>query len=144
MKAKATHYAKVTVFLVMFATLIAVAGANAQTFAGRFTLPYQVHWDKAVLPAGDYTIHMPTVHSPALVRSANGKISAFVFTAIAGDREEGGPRLTIVNRGGERKVASFNLPQAGISLVYAPMTKAEHELLQAKRIEAVPLATAKE
>lgn len=143
MKAKATHYAKMTVFLVMFATLISVAGANAQTFAGRFTLPYQVHWDQAVLPAGDYTILMPTVHSPAIVQSANGKISAFVFTAISGDREEGATYLTIVNRGGERKVASLNLPHSGISLVYVPMTKAERELLQAKRIETVPLVTAK-
>ena len=147
MKAKATHYAKVTLLLVMFMTLISVAGANAQTsiFAGKFTLPYQVRWGQAMLPAGQYSIHFASIQSPGTVRSMDGKIAAFVFTVSSGDSEKGPSSLTIVTRGNERRVASMNLPRAGISLVYSPLTQAERETLaKARQIETVPLLATKQ
>jgi hypothetical protein len=146
MKATITQHAKATLFLVVFATLISVAGASAQTsgFFGTFTLPYEVHWRGAVLPPGAYTIRMSSIHSPGIVRSADGKILAYVFTVASGDSEKGSPSLTIVSRGNERKVASMNLPAVGVSLVYSPMTKSERETLaKAQQIEAVPLVAAK-
>lgn len=146
MKAKTPHCAKATMLLVVIATLISVAGANAQTsvFSGKFTLPYQVRWGQAMLPAGDYSIHFDSIHSPATVRSMDGKVSAFVFTASSGDSEKGPSSLTIVTRGNEWTVASMNLPRAGVSLVYSPLTKAEREILaKAKQIETVPLVAAK-
>ena len=39
---------------VLIATFVFTAAANAQpSFAGKFTLPYEVRWGQAVLPAGD-------------------------------------------------------------------------------------------
>ena len=146
MKEKTTHYAKATMLLVVFAILISVAGANAQTFvyAGKFTLPYQVRWGQTMLPAGTYSIRFSSIHSPATVHSMDGKIAAFVFTARQGDSEKGASSLTIVTRGNQRMVASLNLPEVGASLLYSPLTKAEREeLARQKQMETVPLVAAK-
>ena len=146
MKAKTVQHARVILFLVVFVTLISVAGANAQTsaFSGRFTLPYPVRWNSAVLPAGNYTINIHSVLSPGLVQSTDGRTSAFVFASIADHSKKGAARLVVVTRGNERKVASLDLPSAGISLVYSPVTKAEQEAFaKAMQIETVPLVTAR-
>jgi hypothetical protein len=145
MKAKTNHHATATMLLVVLAVLISVAGANAQTtvLSGRFTLPYQVRWGQAMLPAGQYSIHFTSFHSPATIHSMDGKIAAFVFTARSGDSEKGPSSLTIVTRGNERKVASMNLPDAHVSLVYSPLTKAEREMLaKSNQIQSVPLIAA--
>jgi len=113
-------------------------------FSARFTLPYQVHWHEALLPAGTYTINMASVQSPSIVQSTNGKISAFVFGPITDGPTKGAASLTIVTRGNERTVASLNMPSAGISLVYLRLTLAEQEqLAKACQVETVPLVVAK-
>jgi len=145
MKAKTTYFAKTTMLVVMFAVLISVTGANGQTsiFAGNFTLTHQVRWGQATLPAGDYSIRFSSLHSPAMVRSMDGKTMAFVFTVSSGDSEKGPSSLTIVTRGNERKVASMNLPGSHVSLVYSPLTKAERETLaKSNQIQSVPLIAA--
>lgn len=143
MKTKTIHYATATLLLVVL-TLISVAGANAQAvFAANFTLPHAVRWGQTRLPAGDYSIRFSSFHSPATIHSMDGKIAAFVLIGTRQDNENG-PSLTIVTRGNERKVASLNLPQAGVSLVYTPMTTAERETLaKAKQVETIPLVAAK-
>jgi hypothetical protein len=145
MKTKTIHYATATLLLVVITTLISVAGANAQAvFAGNFTLPHAVRWGQTTLPAGDYSIRFSSFHSPATIHSMDGKIAAFVLMGTRQDSENGPSSLTIVTHGNERKVASLNLPQAGISLVYTPVTTAERETLaKAKQVETIPLVTAK-
>lgn len=145
MKTKITHYAKTTALLVVFATLMSVTGASAQTtvFAGQFTLPHPVRWGQAMLPAGGYTISFSSIHSPAVIHSMDGKTSAYVFTPTSGDSEKGPGSLTIVTRDNERRVASLNFP-SGVSLVYSPLTKAEQEsLAKAHQIQNVPLTAKK-
>jgi hypothetical protein len=146
MKATILQHTKVTLLLVLFATLISVAGASAQTtgFLGTFTLPHEVLWGAAVLPPGGYTIRMTSIHAPGMVRSTDGKTQAFVITVASGDPEKGSASLTIMTRGSQRKVVSMNVPSVGASLVYSPLTKSEREILaKAKQIEAVPLIAAK-
>jgi hypothetical protein len=132
--------------LVMFSVLISVTGASGQTstiFAGKFTLGHQVRWGQATLPAGGYSIRFTSSHSPAIVRSMDGKTMAFVFTSRRGDSEKGPSSLTIVTRGSERIVSSMNLPGSGLSLIYSPLTKAEREdFARQKQIENVPLVAA--
>ena len=39
--------------------------ASAQSaMKGEFTLPFEVHWGKAVLPAGQYSFNLPTTSAP--------------------------------------------------------------------------------
>lgn len=131
--------------LIVFAMLISVVGANAQStvLSGTFTLPYQVRWGQAMLPAGQYSIRFTSMRLQATIYSMDGKIALFVFTARSADSEQGPSSLTIVTRENERRVASMNLPSAHVSLVYSPLTKAEREeLVRAKQIQTVPLIAA--
>jgi hypothetical protein len=130
---------------VLFATCVFTTAANAQpSFEGKFTLPYQVRWNDAVLPAGEYYFQLDAAGMPAVIRSkATGK-SVNTIPPIVDDGEKGAARLTVTIRGNERIVRSVNLPQIGMSLVFEPLTKTERETLaKAGRIESVPVTVAK-
>jgi len=131
---------------VVLAAFVFTAAANAQpSFAGKFTLPYEVRWGQAVLPAGDYVIRMDSTASPAKISPANGS-SAGVYTEypLVEDSHMGGLYLTITNHANQRRVRSLNLPQLGKAIVFVPLTKSEREALaKAGQIDTVPIVTAK-
>ncbi len=132
------------ILAVLFATCVFTAAANAQpSFEGKFTLPYEVRWNHAVLPAGEYFIQLDAKGMPAVLRSKTTGRSVNTITPILDDGEKGAARLTVTIRGNERIVRSVNLPQIGKSLVFEPLTKTEREMLaKASKIEAVPVVTA--
>jgi hypothetical protein len=120
------------------------ATANAQSVMGRFTLPYEVHWGTATLPAGEYTIAMDSLNSATLVQSASNSQSFFTRMPTINDNTEGPMSLVITSSQGERRVRSLNLPQYRRSLIYEPLTKAEREqLAKAGQIQSVPVFAAK-
>ena len=131
---------------VLIATFVFTAAANAQpSFAGKFTLPYEVRWGQAVLPAGDYVIRLDSTVSPAKISPANGS-SAGVYTEypLVEDSHMSGVYLTITNHANQRRVRSLNLPQLGKVIVFAPLTKSEREAYaKAGQINTVPVVTAK-
>lgn len=131
---------------VVIATSVFTAAANAQpSFAGKFTLPYEVRWGQAVLPAGDYVIRMDSTVSPAKISPANGS-SAGVFTMspVLEDSHSPGTYLTITTLGNQRKVRSLNLPELRKLVIFAPLTKTEREeFAKAGQINTVPVVTAK-
>ena len=147
MKMKAIwHAAEVKLFVALvLAASVFAAGAHAETrFRGRFRLANEVHWGKAVLPAGDYSISMGSGRSPALVQSNDGKTSVFTPTPIGDDGNNGnkGPSVLIIAaRGNEREVLALNLPTLGSSFVYKRLTKAEREMIA--DVEQVQVAPAK-
>jgi hypothetical protein len=129
---------------VLIATCVFTAAANAQpSFEGKFTLPYEVQWNHAVLPAGEYSIRMDSKGSPAVVRSMSSDNLAFTATPIIADGEKGGTFLTVTIYGRARRVRSLNLSAKGQSLIFDPLTKTEREMYaKAGRIDAVPVVTA--
>ena len=131
---------------VLIATCVFTTAATAQpSFAGKFTLPYEVRWGQAVLPAGDYVIRMDATASPAKITPANGS-SAGVYTEypLVEDSHMSGVYLTITNHANQRRVRSLNLPQLGKVIVFAPLTKSEREAYaKAGQINTVPVVTAK-
>src|SRR6266478_2668471 len=110
MKAKTLRHAfKVRLFaVVLLATCAFAAAANAQTIAAKFTLPFETHWGKNLLPAGEYTITMDSPAHVALVRSANGKTVGFTPTPIKANSDKGATALFITVLGNERRVRSLN------------------------------------
>jgi hypothetical protein len=130
---------------VLIATSVFTAAANAQpSFAGKFTLPYEVHWGLAVLPAGDYSIRMDSATAPAMISSASGSMAVYTESPIIADNERGGTYLTITTQGNERRVRSLNLSRLKKLVVFAPLTKTEREVLaKAGQINTVPVVTAK-
>jgi hypothetical protein len=129
---------------VLFATCVFTAVANAQsTFEGKFTLPYEAHWNHAVLPAGEYAIQVQSKGSPALLRSTSGNKAAYTIVPTIGDLQKGAACLTVTIRGNERRVRSVNLPQIGVSLIFDPLSKTEREMFaKAGQINTVPVVTA--
>ena len=129
---------------VLIATCVFTAAANAQpTFQGKFTLPYEVHWNHAVLPAGEYSIRVAAKGMPAILRATNGDKLFNTGVPIPVDAKKGAACLTVTIRGNERRVRSLNLPQIGVSLIFEPLTKTEREMLaKAGQIDAVPVVTA--
>jgi len=117
------------------------AAANANpNFTGKFNLPYEVHWGKAVLPAGQYSIRMQASMATALVQSADGKIAIVTPLSTTDDTQKGAAGLFVTLSGSQRRVRFLNLPESGVSLVYEPLTTADRELLsKAGRLEAVPV-----
>lgn len=128
---------------VLFATCVFTAAANAQpSFEGKFTLPYEVHWNRAVLPAGEYFIQLDTIGMPAVLSSTSSGKSVNTYSPIVADLEKGAARLTVTIQGNERRVRSVNLPEIGKSLVFDPLTKTEREVFaRAGRIDTVPVVT---
>jgi hypothetical protein len=143
-----TMRTKVQLFVAVILTAgLCVAWANAQSgsgfliYSGNFTLPHEVHWGKAVLPAGEYSIRMDSSRSPALVRSKDGKTTAFTPMPITNDGNKGPAALLIAARGDDREVLYLNLPAIGSSLVYKRLTQAEREVTA--KMEQVQVAPAK-
>src|ERR1700686_4817135 len=130
---------------VLIATCVFTAAANAQpSFEGKFTLPYEVHWNHAVLPAGEYSIQADSKGLPAVLSSTSTNKSAYTAAPIIANREKGAACLTVTIRGNERRVRSVNLPQIGMSLIFDPLTKTEREMFaKAGQIDAVPVAIAR-
>lgn len=140
---KIQHPSSWKVFLgLLIVTCAFTAAAYAQpTFAGKFTLPYEVHWGQAVLPAGDYSIRMGS-SGPALISAKDGTMSVFTQPPIVADSEDGGRCLTITRQGNERTVRSLNLPDQGKLVIFAPLNKAEREAAKAGHLDTVPVITA--
>ena len=129
---------------VLLATSAFASAANAQSISARFTLPFEAHWGKVVVPAGKYLISMDSATDVGLVRSVDGKTSFFTPIPIRVFGKTGIPAISVMVRGNERKVLSLHMPDRGVSLVYRPHTKAERETLaKAENIQVVPITSGK-
>jgi hypothetical protein len=140
------HLSRVRLLVIVtLATCAFAAAANAQSsFTGKFTLPYEVHWGTAILPAGEYTITMDTLHSAPLVQSASNNQLFYTRMPMIDDSTKGSASLSITFLQGERKVRALNLPGFGRSLVYERLTKAEREqLAKGGQIQTVPVFIAR-
>jgi hypothetical protein len=88
-------------------------------FRGSFTLPYEVHWNNSVLPAGDYTFTLQSTRWPArmILQGPNG--STFIQAmAISDHNTSQHSTLTVQRRGGARFVRDLYLADYGRSLSY--------------------------
>jgi len=75
---------RMAVFLAaLLATCMFARGANAQfsAFEGKFTLPYETHWGKAVLPAGNYVLTFTNDNTQPKLMIRDAKSLLFVRTS---------------------------------------------------------------
>jgi len=109
----------------LIAICASASSASAQnTVQGKFTLPHDVRWANASLPAGDYTFSLSsmTMSGSVFLQGPNG--GAFILTSVIDNRNEGNSsKLTIEHRGGFSFVRSMYLADLGVELTYrAPKT----------------------
>ena len=142
----ASHLTKpILLAAILMANLAFTVAANAQSgWVGKFTLPYEVHWNHAVLPPGDYIITMDSKYAPALIRAAHGTRSVYTSIPLVASREEGGASLLITERDGQRTVRFVNSPLLGVSFIYQAIPRPEREALaKTGQLESVPVMVAK-
>ena len=128
--------------ILALATCAFAAAANAQSVTAKFTLPYEVHWGTATLPAGEYAISMDSLHTAiALVQSASNNVSFFTRIPVMADSSKSPASLVITSFQGDRRVRSLNV--LGKSFVYEPLTRAEREQIAKGRMQIVPVFIAR-
>jgi len=131
MKTKFTRIIAIVTFG-LIAICTSASSASAQNaFQGKFTLPNDVRWGNASLPAGDYTFSLNSTTMPGwvMLRGPNGGV--FILTSVIDERNEGdSSKLTIEHRGGTSFVRSMYLADLGVELTYrAPKTPKQDVVL---------------
>jgi hypothetical protein len=120
MKTKFTRIVAIAT-LGLIAICASASSASAQNaFQGKFTLPNDVRWANATLPAGDYSFSLssPTMSGRVFLQGPNG--GAFILTSVIDNRHEGdSSRLIIERRGGVSFVRSMYLADLGVELTYS-------------------------
>ena len=132
----------------LIAICASASAASAQSvFKGKFTLPEDVQWGNASLPAGDYTFSLKSESLPAeiILQGPNG--GSFIMTGST-DKRDGGDssNLTIERRGRAHFVHTMYLADLGLELRYRVPSepKNEHQLAQGPAsIEHVLIAAGK-
>ncbi len=120
-----------------------VGPASAQSLKGTFTLPYDVQWGKAVLPAGPYTITFDSLRGPAIVRTSTGRGLAIVMARSVDKAMDQPSALLITTIENQHVVRYLNLREVDTAFAYRPFTKSERKLVgQLGEPEAVPIRMA--
>jgi len=129
--------------LTLSALNFAPSQASAQDEGGRFTLSHEVHWQKAIVPAGKYRFAIETDGPSKLLnlRQLGGTGASFVIlvTDIADSRSTELSRLVIVSRASNSFVQQMQLPEFGMTLVFA-VPPESREVAQAAATMAVGAA----
>jgi hypothetical protein len=111
------------VVLTLSALNFAPSLASAQEAAGTFTLAHEVHWQNAVVPAGEYrfTIGVDGPAEMLTLHKLNGAAASFML--LVTDAEASRPsdlsQLVVVARAKERFVTTMQLPEFGMTLHFA-------------------------
>jgi hypothetical protein len=95
--------------------------ASAQSaIKGEFTLPFEVHWGRAVLPAGQYSFDMASLRTPEVIQVRGEGVNVMLMAQATGDRPTPtDSALVLVRQGDKSVVRSLRLAPLGISLYYA-------------------------
>ena len=109
---------------------VSVGPASAQSLKGTFTLPYDVQWGKAVLPAGPYTVTFDSLHGPAIVRTSTGRGLAIVMARSVDKAMNDQPSALLITKIENQHVVRYlNLREADTAFAYRPFTKSERSLV---------------
>ena len=122
------------------------ATAQLTAFKGSFTLPNEVRWQGATLPAGDYTFSLKSASGPDLIQLQGPKGASFVISLTASkDDVSDSSVMTIEHRAGMSIVRELYLAQIGLRLhYYVPKPAKDEQLAQGPvTTEQVLVAAAK-
>jgi len=99
---------------------LATSGNAQNAYQGKFTLPCEVHWGSATLPAGDYTFTLPSNTAPYRLYIQGQGVSAIIQAATA-DQEvvSERPHLNLVDIADVQTVQTFEATQLGVTFIYS-------------------------
>ncbi len=120
----------VLLVLALLAVCFNADRASAQDFVGKFTLPLEVHWGKAVLPAGNYRLEHNSMRRPDLVtvRGAKQTVMALPVSQSFNADESAKSSLLLARVKGKAVVRVLVLKELGMEFRY-PWPKGERVLI---------------
>jgi hypothetical protein len=125
--------------LVLSALNYAPSLVSAQDEGGRFTLPHEVHWQNAIVPAGDYSFTLQSV-GPAemlMLKRLSGGPASFMLLVNDADAaaDSGRAGIMLASKAGVSYVSAMNLPQLDVALHFAA-PRIEKEIARAQTISS--------
>jgi len=121
------HFLFASLALVLL--LSRVGPANAQGFAGKFTLPCVAHWGKVTLPPGEYRFKMARPNGVLYVESGRANVGMVLPDSI-GSSYTGGNTLLITQTASVRSIRELRLGSSGIVLYFPAANPANHKVVQ--------------
>ena len=142
--------AKLLVAALAVSALFAATTMNATpSFRGKFSLPYEVRWGKAMLPAGEYWLQVDYVDTAKVVTiqeaKSNKTVAIFLSPITEGDKNiKDGSALLIASKGGQRIVHSLKLAELGEVFIYDPsLARGRGTTEEARQTQPVRVLAAK-
>jgi len=118
----------------------------APLYRGRFTLPYEVRWGQAVLPAGDYLLRFVDVQTRVFVviqDANNGKDVAYL-APMTKTEAKGTSALLLADEGDQRVVHSLRLGELAEVFIYEPtLVRGTRDVREAQTMQALPVVAMK-
>jgi len=108
--------------LVALALVLSASVGKSQEarYEGTFTLPFEVRWGNATLPAGDYTLRVDDVYASRIIYIQGEGKSIMVPAGVPDQREiSNHSQLDLVETAHGYAVRSLEAGQLGLSLDYA-------------------------
>ena len=120
---------KTLLLALLMASLFPGLAHAQEALTGKFTLPFEVRWGKTILPAGDYSLTMPSTNLWGCVivrREPNGETVALIRADTWEEaRTSESSKLVFERRGEEEIVRSLYLKDKGYVFNYASRGKKE-------------------
>jgi hypothetical protein len=97
-----------------------VAHAQRDVLQGTFTLPFDVQWGGATLPAGDYSFTLRSTALPAIVHIRQGTRNvALVMSNGKSERKwEGASALIVTGSGDRARIRALHSAELGMDFYY--------------------------
>jgi hypothetical protein len=118
----------------------------APLYRGRFTLPYEVRWGQAALPAGDYLLGFQDIGTRVFVQiwdAKSGKDIAFL-APLGNSEAQGTSALLITDEGNQRIVHSLRLAELGEVFIYEPaLARGAKDVREARKMLTLPIMAVK-
>jgi hypothetical protein len=116
----------------------ATSGNAQNAYQGKFTLPFEIHWGSATLPAGDYTFALPSNSAPYRLYIQGHGVSAIIqaTTADQGVVSER-PQLNLLDIADVQTVRTFEAPELGVTFIFGTPTQ-KHMAHEEARQKTMP------
>lgn len=135
----------------LLAMWLAPGVLSAQDYKGTFTVPFELKWGRATLPAGEYSLKLDTAVAPNIVTVRGEGSNAMIMTNGVSDRDaSGGDCLIVVRRGRTGRVRALRLsiptsgkPNDGLVFSYSAPPNEPQLLAQGPElIQRIPIVAA--
>ena len=136
---------KILLTLGLLVSFLWAGVANAAPlYRGRFSLPYEVRWGQAVLPAGEYLVRFEDLKTCVFVviqDAKSGKDVAYVAPVTTSQAQ--GTSALLITDDGER-VQSLRVAELGETFIYEPApVRKKKDVLEAHKVQTLPIVSAK-